>query len=376
MSQSAYSPIKLRQASFAVPAGLLIASLLLVLGGNLAGNGVLGLGAEASVGMALPGWEQGSLLRVLAVWIASWFSFALDADTALVLVYVMLASGGAMLAYEGLRKSDWPVVQAMLALLLVAGHGVLLYSVTTASHEFLLLFAAAALIPAARRLEAVGDVQSILNYGLTLTVLLLAGPQLAVLIPLLVLAVPFREPEARRKISVFGAMLLVAVIPALIIVAGVWAMAAKSGLDTAVLAQPFAEAFERSSGSVTRPLLLLAMTAPVGLVMLVHILVPDRRRKVVTSLLALILPAYVLVGNAMFAWNLAPWTPGAIMLATSLGWLCSTRLRAWTRWVALGLLAVGSLGSWALAASWADAPWMSGLMPLRLFGYSWVLPGL
>ena len=140
----------------------------------------------------------------------------------------------------------------------------LIYATTTASAEFLVLLAVAALIPAQRRLEAVGDVQSVINYSLTLTLLLMAGPPLAVLIPLLVLAVPFHEAEARQKPQVFAAMLLVAFIPTLIIITGVWAMAGRAGIGMDVLAQPFVEQFSLASRPVMLMMVLLAAAAPVA----------------------------------------------------------------------------------------------------------------
>jgi hypothetical protein len=283
---------------------------------------------------------------VLVVWVASWFPFV-DAATALLLVYVLMAGIAALLTYRFLQVSGWPAVQAMLALVLVAAHGLLIYANTTASAEVLILLAVAALIPAQRRLEAVGDVQSVINYSLTLTLLLVAGPSLAALVPLLVLVVPFHEAEARRKPQVFAAMLLVASVPSLIIVAGVWAMAARAGIGPDLLAQPFLADFAPSRHPVATMIILSAVTAPMALVMVIHGAIPDRRRKPLTTLVALALPLY---------------------LATGLGWLCATRIRPWMRWLTLAMLLVSTLASWLLARVWADPAWLGGLMPVQLYG--------
>lgn len=359
---------------WAVPAGLLVAVFLLLIGGNLAGNGALGQ-VDPAGALALPGWEHGSLLRVLVVWIASWLVI-IDANTALALVYVMMAGVAAVLAYRFLRVSDWPAVQALVALALVASHGLLIYATTTTSAEFLVLLAAAALIPAQRRLEAVGDVQSIINYGLTLPLLLMAGPPLAALIPLLVLAVPFREAEARQKPQVFAAMLLVAFVPTLIITTGVWAMAARAGIGIDVLARPFVELFVPVRRPVALMMALLATTAPVGLALVIHGAVPDRRRKPLTTLIAVALPLYLAIGNSLFDWRLAVWTPAAVMMATVLGWLCATRVRPWMRWLVLAMLLVSSLASWLLAPLWADPAWLDGLLPIQLYSLHVAIPGL
>lgn len=374
MSQASLPVLPTRRRDWALPAGLLVAAFLLLVGGNLAANG--GLGEVGSTHIAaLPGWEHASLLRVFVVWVASWFA-AFDADTALILIHALMACVGALLTYRFLLVSGWPAIQAALALGLVACHGVLIYATTSASSEFPVLLSAAALIPAQRRLEAVGDVRSVINYSLTLTLLLLAGPPLAALIPLLVLAVPFHEAEARRKPQVFAAMLLVAVIPTLIIITGVWAMAARAGVGMDVLAQPFMEQFSFARRPGALMMVLLMATAPLGLALVIHGAVPDRRRKPITTLVALALPLYLAIGNSTFDWQLAPWTPAATMMATALGWLCATRIRPWLRWVTLALLLAGSVASWLLSGLWADPTWLDGLMPIQLFGQRLAVPGL
>ena len=374
MSLSGLPMMARPRRDWAVPAGLLVAIFFLLIGGNLAGNGALNSVSHISA-LSLPGWENGSLLRVLVLWVASW-SVLIDANTALMLVYVLMASVGAFLAYRFLRVSDWPAVQALVALALVASHGMLIYATTTASAEFLILLAAAALIPAQRRLEAVGDVQSIINYGLTLPLLLMAGPPLAALIPLLVLAVPFREAEARQKPQVFATLLLVAFVPTLIIITGVWAMAGRVGIGIDVLVQPFAERFVPVRRPVALMMALLAATAPVALILVIHGVIPDRRRKPVSTLIALALPLYLAIGNSLFDWQLAPWTPAAAMMATALGWLCATRVRPWMRWLILAMLLVSSLASWLLARFWADPAWLDGLLPIQLYGLHIAVPGL
>lgn len=373
MSQAGLPVLAAPRRDWALPVGLLVAAFLLFVDGNLAGNGALG--QVESTGVALPGWEHGSLLRVLVVWVAGWFA-VLDAGTALLLVHVSMASLAALLTYRFLLVSGWPAVQAALALALIASHGMLIYATTTTSAEFLVLLAIAALIPAQRRLEAVGDVQSVINYSLTLTLLLMAGPPLAVLIPLLVLAVPIHEAEARQKPQVFAAMLLVASIPTLIIITGVLAMAGRAGIGMDMLAQPFVEQFSLARRPATLMMVLLVATAPVALVLIIHGAVPDRRRKPVTTLVALALPLYLAIGNSTFDWQLAAWLPAGAMMATALGWLCATRVRPWMRWLTLALLLVSSVASWMLARIWADPMWLDGLLPIQLYGLQISIPAL
>jgi hypothetical protein len=366
---SAVAPFRLANSGYrtklALPAGLLVAIFLLIISGNLAGNGVLGFTLNQSVFL---NWN-GSVLQLLTGWMASGLSPMLDLQTGLVLIYVMLATLAAAMSYRLLRGNDWPAWQALLVLGLIAGQGMMLLSITAATPEFLLVLALGILIPTCRRLEAIGDVQAIINYALTLPLLLLAGPALALLLPLLILMVPLREEEARQKPSVFAAMIIVAAIPVLIIMAGLAAMAARAGVDLQTMAAPFLEVFGSSSEPLIPSLLLLVLTAPVTLGLTLHLFVPDRRRKVLTTLFALLAPVYLAIGNTLFGWGFSAWLPAAAMLATSLGWLSATRVRSWLRLVVLALLGTGLVSSWALAWSWAAPAWQDGLLPIRLFSY-------
>jgi hypothetical protein len=171
-------------------------------------------------------------------------------------------------------------------------------------------------------------------------------------------------------------MLLVASIPTLIIITGVWAMAGRAGIGMDVLAQPLVEQFALAGRRATLMMVLLVATAPVALVLMIHGAVPDRRRKPVTTLVALALPLYLAVGNSTFDWQLAAWMPAGAMMATALGWLCATRVRPWMRWLTLALLLVSSVASWALARVWADPMWLDGLVPIQLYGLHIAIPAL
>jgi len=349
-----------------VAVGLLAAVVLLLAGGNLAGNGAFE--RAVAVDDILLRWEQGSLLQVLADWAAGWFVDVIDQQTALALIYITVAAVGAAGMFWQLRNSDWPVVQALLAMLLILSHPMLLQTVTTVGPEFSIVIASAMLIPGRRGLEAVGDAQSVINYGLILLLLLMAGPPLAAIIPILLLAVPLSDPEARRRPRAFLAMLLVGIVPVLIILLGVLVIAGRAGVGLDTLLAPFWRAFEGREAPLFGPLALMVVSAPVGLAVLLHALIPDRRRKVFTSVMVLAVPVYLAVGNSVFAFNLSPWVPAVAFMAASMGWLGATRIRPWMRWIVLVLLLTGSVVSWQLAPLWALPGWLEGLLPFQLFG--------
>lgn len=354
------------RTKLALPVALLFSMGLLLVAGNLAGNGALEFIVTRQ---ASPALEGGSLLRALVLRIANSFGVLLDPPTALVFISISGATLGAAMSYRMLRANDWPGWQALAVIFLIAGQGMMLFAITAATSHFLLMLAAGMLIPACRRLEANGDVQAILNYALTLPLLLLAGPPLAVLLPLLVLAVPFREHEARHKNGIFGAMLLVAAVPIVITSVGVAVIAVRAGLDLGTIVAPFASVFHRRQQPLIPAILLIATTAPVIVALLAHLFIPDRRRKVFTTTVALLLPTYLAIGNSFFGWDLPNWLPAATMLATVLGWLSSTRVRPRLRLIVIGLLLVGFSSSWMFLPVWAESEWAEGLWPVRLFGY-------
>jgi hypothetical protein len=368
VTTTAIRPAPLAGRSDWVPlAGAVTAMVMLVLGGNLAGNGILG--AQSIGAGVVPGWEYGSLLRVLLVWMAGWIAPGVDHGTALVLLHAFIAALGGASFVRLLRVSNWPTWQALLALVLVTAHPVVIQAVTLTSPEFLLAIAAYMLIPARRRLEAIGDVQAVVGYGLVLIALLLSGPALAALIPLLILAVPVSDREGRGNPGIFSALLLVAITPVLIVVLGVWSMWARAGLGMDLLAAPFVAAFRPSAGDPTNALLLMLVAAPVALAVLLHVVIPDRRRQVFTSLLVVVLPLYLALGNAWLGFGLAPWGPGLVLLAATMGWLGATRIRPWMRYLVLALLLMGTAASWWLGPFWSDPGWLDALMPIQLFGY-------
>jgi hypothetical protein len=363
---SAIAPIKAEGAGrgSAPQVGLLVALVMLLVAGNLAGSGVVDL---ARAGVALPGSEQGNLLRVLALWVARWPAGVLDPATALVIVYIVVTAIVSGLLYEALCRSNWPPLMAAALLGLVVAHGLVLFAVTSTVPEFLLVLALGAIIPSRRQLEAVGDVRSIINYGLTLPLLLLAGPPLAVLLPPLVFAVPLRDSQARRQFKMFVALLLVAVVPALIVLAGAAAIALRGGVGLEFLVTPFVSAFQLHAGESAGTSLAMSVTALVGLVVVLHIFIRDRRRQVRSSVLALLLPAYLVAGNSIFSWHLSAWTPALALLATTLGWLADTRIRPWMRWLTLGLMATSTGASWLIASQWATPQWIASLLRFHLF---------
>lgn len=355
------------QHGLALPLGLVAACFMLFAGGNLAGNGVVDPVPHWS---ALPGWEQGSLIRLMLVTLARWTEPVLDSRASLALLHAGLLALALAALHHALCRSNWPPVPAAGLVLLLALNGPLVLAATWSLPELPLVLALGTVILAHRQLEARGSVQSVINYALTLPLLLAAGPSVALLLPLLFLAVPLREREARRSGPVFVSLLLVALVPSLIVLAGVTAAALRAGLPADFLLAPMLTVWPPHLPNLGEAPLLLLSGSLVALVIPVHLAVPDRRRQVLTSLLALLLPGWLLLGNLAFDFFLSPVTPALGLLATTAGWLAGTRLTSAMRWLTLALMALGTAASWLSIAAWSTPDWRAGLLPVHLFGLS------
>lgn len=351
----------------ALPLGLVAASFMLFAGGNLAGNGVVD---PVSYWSALPGWEQGSLVRLMLVSLARWGGGLVAPQAGLALLHAGLLALALAALYQALCRSNWPPLMAAGLVLLLSLNGPLVFAVTWSLPELVLVLALGPVILAHRQLEARGSVQAVINYALTLSLLLVAGPALALLLPLLLLAVPLREPEARRSGFVFVSLLLVALVPSLIVLAGVTAAALRAGLPADFLLAPIGRIVSLRPPNLDEAAPLLLSGSLVALVVPLHLVVPDRRRQVFTSLLVLALPAWLLLGNLALGLFVSPVTPALALLATTAGWLAGTRLNSAMRWLTLGLMGLGTGVSWLTIAAWSTPDWRAGLLPIHFFGLS------
>ncbi|MBI4920603.1 MAG: hypothetical protein HY834_02550 [Devosia nanyangense] len=284
-------------------------------------------------------------------------------QTALALLPAIAAGLLFGVLYHCVRDSDWGAPAALLLMVLLGGHALVLYAITSAGMQIPTLIALGALIPAIRRLESVGDVQADVSFGLVLPLLLLAGPQTAPLILPLAMASAIANPDGRRDHRAFIAMLLVAVMPTLIVIVGVVGFAMQAGIDPADLLVPYVRAFAsvHLDGLVTG-LADMTVLAPVAIIPIVYCFIPDRRRRCWSALAVVGLPVYLALGNAVFPWHLPAWVPAVAQLSTFAAWAAVARVRLPLRVATLALLAVAAAASWALPAIWTDTEWKAALL--------------
>src|SRR3569623_3328320 len=223
--------------------------------------------------------------------------------TALVSVTLLLLAAVAAgltfgLLYERMRAHGWQSIGAVLVLLALGLHAATLYTITAQSRAIPLYIAIAALIPAIRSMEEVGDVQAAIGIGLLIPLLLLASPTTAPLILPLAVGIALANPDARRDPRAFAAMLLVALLPTLIVAIGILGFLAQAGFDLADALMTYVNTYRGlHAGDPVPSLLALVAFAPVGLVPLVYCVYPGlpEKRHVVSALLIVGFPLYLVV---------------------------------------------------------------------------------
>jgi hypothetical protein len=298
--------------------------------------------------VALP-TVDGAWLSNLVVWMVS----ALPGELDIKLMVVSAVVIGFLLAWLHVRLvgNGWAVPEALLLVLVIAGHAVVVGAVIADHRVIPVMLACAAVVPAIRRLESVGDVQAEMSFGLMLPLLFLAGPTMTLLVPVLALFGAVSDREARSDIRAFVAMFLVAILPTLLIMTGMFGMLgeaeAKRLFHDVYLAR--FHAFDLSPNSVVPLLTMTAATLlPFGLIVAAYCLTPDRRRQVWSAIAVIGLPAYLIAGAFVFHWPMLVSTPTAVCLAAFASWLAVARLSRTMRLAAIMLVLLVTAASWTM----------------------------
>ena len=283
------------------------------------------------------------------------------------------------LLYDRLRASGWTIVGSVLMLLLLASHANILYVITAASRGLPLYLAFAAIIPAIRKMEEVGDVQSTIGLGLLMPLVLLAGPLTTPLIIPLALGAALADPDGRRDPRAFVAMLLVAVIPALIVVIGVVGFVAQSGIGIENIIVPYLATYgSLKMGDAIGSLAALYTLAPVAAVPLLYCVWPNLpdKRHVWSSVAVIALPTYLAIARTVFNSSMQSFVPAVALLAAYMSWLCVVRLPLLLRMIAVAALTLAVVASWTQTGFWDDAAWKAALFSGLDFGNLELRPGV
>lgn len=322
-------------------------------------------------------WRDGDWLSQLLLFFVRFLPGEVTQQLVLSFLAATLTGGLLGLQYHAMRTNRWTIAGAAIVVLILAVHPLVLYTVTAATLPIPIYVAFALLIPAIRRVAAVGDVQSEVTLGLTLPLLLLAGPETAPLIlPLTVLCAASNR-DARHDVRAFLAMFIVAVVPSLVIVVGIVGFSLRAGHDLGTVLAPYASVYtsmhpERWASG----LLPLALASPMALVPLLYCLIPDRRREAWSAVAVVGFPVYLAIGQAVFAWQLPYWTPATALLFCFAAWLTVTRLH-WIMRLAGVLLMIPSVWLGFRYGGIIDDPaWLDGVLGPGLVWLRSLLPAL
>ncbi len=266
--------------------------------------------------------------------------------------------------YDRLRAAGWTVLGCVALLVLVGLHAHVLYAISAASRGLPLYFALAVIIPAIRQMEQVGDVQSTIGLGLLMPLLLLAGPLTTPLILPLAVGAALADPDGRRDPRAFVAMLLVAVIPALIVVIGVVGFVAQSGLGVEFVLLPYAATYGALRlGDIATSVGTLFTFAPVAIVPILYCIWPHlpERRHIWSALAVVALPLYLAVARTVFNSAMESFVPALALLVAYISWLCVVRMPLTLRALALLMLGVAVYLSWTATGLWDDTAWKAAL---------------
>jgi hypothetical protein len=310
-------------------------------------------------------WRHGGWLSQIVLTLVGLLPGEKLQDLVLSLTSAAAAGVAIGLLYHRLRATGWIAIGALLLVVALGSNALVLYSVTAASRSIPIFVALAALIPAIRALESVGDVQSAISLGLTMPLLLLAGPATAPLILPLAIASALADPDGRHDPRAFVAMILVAVLPSVIVGIGIVGFAAQAGLSVPAVLRSYVTGYATNGvGDWLRALVQLVSFAPVMLVPLAYCVLPSRREpKQIWSALAVVgLPFYLALASVAFPWGLPSWAPTVALLATFSIWLAAARLSLSLRLAALVLLLASLAISGTNGVFWRDPDWREGLI--------------
>jgi len=316
-------------------------------------------------------WRTGGWLSQLVLSLVGLLPNVGWQQTALSLTAAVVAGLAFGILYDRMRSSGWTILGAALVLAAFAAHAQVLYSITAASRGLPLYFAFAALIPAIRQIERVGDVQSTIALGLLMPLLLLAGPLTTPLVLPLALGAALADPDGRGDPRAFVAMLLVALLPTIIVGIGVVGFVAQSGIGVENVVLPyFATYGALALNDPAASLGVLFSFAPVAIVPLLYIVLPNlpERRHVWSACAVVALPLYLAVARVAFNSPMQPFVPAVALLAAYISWLCVVRLPFTLRILALAMLVVAAIASWTLTGLWTDQEWRGALFSHDILG--------
>lgn len=308
-------------------------------------------------------WRTGGWLSQLVLRIIGFIPDRGLQQSALSLLAALTAGLMFGVLYHRMRANGWFWWGAMLTLLALASHAQVLYAITAASRGLPVYIAFAALIPAIRAMEDVGDVQASIGLGLILPLLLLASPIAALLIVPLAVGAALSDPDGRRDARAFVALILVALLPTVIVAIGILGFLAQARLDLVDALLPYVATYGTLQfGDLAGSLSVLVVFAPVLLVPLLYCIWPGvEDRRVLSALAVIVLPLFLAAARVTLNTQMSAFVPPVALLAALASWLAIVRLPLTLRLFALAMLILSAVLSWIQVDHWDDPEWKAAL---------------
>lgn len=311
-------------------------------------------------------WKTGGWLSQLVLRVVGLIPDLSLQQSALSLLAAVTAGLLFGVLYHRMRANGWFWLGSIVTLVALATHAEVLYAITAASRGLPLFFAFAALIPAIRSIEEVGDVQAAIGLGLLMPLLLLASPITAALILPFAVGAALSDPDGRRDPRAFVAMLLVALLPTIIVAIGILGFLAQAGLDVAEALLPYVATYGNLHiGDLAGSVSALVVFAPVLLVPLLYCIWPNvENRHIFSALAVIVLPLYLAVARTVFTTQMQAFVPAVALLAAFASWLAFVRLPFMLRAFALVMLVLSVVLSWLQVGYWDDPDWKAALFSM------------
>jgi hypothetical protein len=323
-------------------------------------------------------WNQpGDTSDIGGQWV-QWLLVALfrmiPGSTAATLPVVTIISASFVQGFmaHDLVKRGWPPLQAAISTGLTALHPVMLYMATNGSPTLMYVIAAALVIVALDRFEAIGDTQSLIILGLFFAILVVSWPNaIYFILPMLpLLPWAFRDVQSY---SAATAVFVIAIAPTFIVLSGV-------ALAGTLFQIPLSDLFAiwaaplhgvqlnivQNSAWLTnyggRPVaaffvltLVCFGLMPRTLIVVSRFLTSGKERvRPVTGLAALFLPP-VMGALATWFWHLnSIWTIISLSLMCVSAWATTVDFRNWERWLWVLSIGCGVTLSWLTPFLWIE----------------------
>ena len=122
----------------------------------------------------------------------------------------------------------------------------------------------------------------------------------------------------------------------------------------------------------------LGAFAPVALVPIVYCVYPvlPEKRQVVSALLVLALPLYLVLLRSTFVPAMTPIVPPTALMAGFVSWLAVVRLPMALRVFAVAMLVASAAATWLAPTLWSDPDWLGAWGHLLPVGNLELRPGV